>query len=356
MAAVGFGTLGLLVVALGTALWLSPGRPAPYQDPAGNPVAGSISEKIWVEINGEPQGMFIRGRSVSNPVVLFLHGGPGMPEYFLAEKHLAALEDLFVVCYWEQRGAGLSWRPDLDAASVTSAQLVEDAIAVSRYLRERFGQQQVILLAHSWGTFIGIQAAWRAPELYSAYVSVGQISDTVASERLAHSYLRQRYAELGNKSMVGKLDAFPVAESETAARAFFDSEVREQAEHDLGVGTTREMRSTATGIFLPHLLSPAYTLPEKLAQWQAKSFLREKTALVDELFTVNLPQQVPALQIPTHFVSGAHDYTVNWKLSQQYLETIAAPIKEFHLFENSAHSPLFEEPTRFATLLSEITR
>lgn len=97
------------VIIPGVLSAMSPSIPKPFFDKNRKVIAGSISEKVWVKINGLKHGMIIKGKNKNNPVILFLHGGPGMPEYFLAEKYMTGLEDHFVVCYWEQRGSGLSY-------------------------------------------------------------------------------------------------------------------------------------------------------------------------------------------------------------------------------------------------------
>jgi pimeloyl-ACP methyl ester carboxylesterase len=100
----------ILIVVL---LAWSPGKPKPFMDENGNPLAGSISEKIHVNINGLEQGMFIKSKNINNPVLLFVHGGPGMPEYWLTQRYPTGLEDYFTVVWWEQRGAGLSYSADI---------------------------------------------------------------------------------------------------------------------------------------------------------------------------------------------------------------------------------------------------
>lgn len=75
---------GLLLIA-GILLALSPGNPKPYLDQTGRPIPGSLSEKVFVDIGGIQQGMFIKSKDSTNPVLLYLHGG--MPDYFLAQKY-----------------------------------------------------------------------------------------------------------------------------------------------------------------------------------------------------------------------------------------------------------------------------
>lgn len=98
-----------IIIALGIIIFLilllwSPGKASPYLDEFGNVLEGSISEINKVEINGINQGMIIKGKNKNNPVLLFLHGDPGNPEYVLAKNFPINLEDYFTVCWWDQRG------------------------------------------------------------------------------------------------------------------------------------------------------------------------------------------------------------------------------------------------------------
>ncbi len=107
------------LVLVGVLLLLSPGRPTPFLDDNGKPLAGSISEKTRVTINGVEQGMFIKGKDASKPVLLYLHGG--MPDYFLTERYPTGLDEDFIVVWWEQRGSGLSYNPDMAPESLTTS-------------------------------------------------------------------------------------------------------------------------------------------------------------------------------------------------------------------------------------------
>jgi len=168
--------LGAILILLGLLLALSPGRPRPFLDENGKALAGSISEKTHVRISGVQQGMFIVGRDIGNPVLLLLHGGTAMPEYFLTQRYPTGLEQYFTVCWWDRRGAGLSYSANIPPETMTLEQSISDTIEVTNYLRNRFHKDKIFLMAHSGGSLIGIQAAARAPELYSAYIGVAQMS------------------------------------------------------------------------------------------------------------------------------------------------------------------------------------
>ena len=140
------------IIALLTFLYvLSPGKIESINDKNGVALKNSISEKTFVDINGVKIGMIIKGMDLSNPILLFVHGGPGMPEYWLNDKYPTGLEDYFTIVWWDQRGAGLSYSADIEDDTMTTKQFVDDTIAVTNYLRNRFGKEKIYLMAHSCG-------------------------------------------------------------------------------------------------------------------------------------------------------------------------------------------------------------
>ncbi len=284
--------------------------------------------------------MFIKGKDASKPVLLYLHGG--MPDYFLTERYPTGLDEDFVVVWWEQRGSGLSYSPDMAPESLTTEQIVADTLALTDYLRERFGQDKIYLMGHSGGTFIGIQAAARAPEKYRAYIGVAQMSYQLRSEQLAYDYMLERFKANGNADMARKLEAAPIGDSVPLPDAY--SSVRDVAMHDLGIGTTHDMRSIVTGLLLESFRSPEYTLGEKIGMWRGKIFSGSR--LWNTELATDLTKKVTRLEIPVYFLHGTYDYTVSYPLAKSYYEQLDAPVKGFYTFEQSAHSPLFEEPEK----------
>jgi pimeloyl-ACP methyl ester carboxylesterase len=326
--------------------------PPPFLDGHGQVVPGSVSEKSWVEINGVRQGMVIRGRSVTNPVLLIIHGGPGMPDYFLTHARPVDLEDLVTVVWWDQRGAGLSYHREIPPASMTLAQLVDDTLAVADHLRARFAQDRILLLGHSWGSLVGIRAAARSPGRFTAYLGMAQLVDQRRSEKLAYDHMLAEYRRRGDRRMVRALEAAPVTIEEGPPRRYL-TRVRDQAMHRLGVGTTHDMDSVITGIVVPSLRFPGYTPREKWNLWRGRAFSRSFRLWEDEVMQTDLIHQVPRLELPTYFLQGVHDYTCVTSLAQEYLEVLEAPTKRLYLFEHSAHTPLLEEPARARRILRD---
>jgi pimeloyl-ACP methyl ester carboxylesterase len=341
--------LACILILVAVLLILSPGTPAPFVDKSGKPLAGSLSEKVFVTINGVKQGMFIQSKDVTHPVLLYLHGG--MPDYFLTEKYPTRLEDDFTVVWWEQRGSGISYSADIPPETMNLEQMISDTLEVTHYLQNRFHQQKIYLMGHSGGTFIGIQAAARAPQLYYAYLGVAQMSDQLKSEVLAYDYMLEQFKANGNTDMVRKLEATPVTLKDGTPKAY-RAMLRDEAMHSLGIGTTHDMHSIITGIIIPSWLSREYTLAEKLNMWRGKS--QAGVSIVwDKMLNTDLSQQVPELAIPVYFFDGIYDYTVSYTLAKSYFESLKAPIKGFYTFDRSAHSPMFEEPEKMENIIRQ---
>jgi pimeloyl-ACP methyl ester carboxylesterase len=279
-----------LLIPAGVLLSCSSGKAEPFLDKDGSVLEGSLSEKVFVPINGVRQGMFIKSMDAANPVLLYLHGG--MPDYFLTKSYPTGFEACFTVVWWEQRGSGISFNSSIPPDTMTLEQMISDTLEMTNYLRRRFSQEKIYLMGHSGGTFIGIHAAARAPELYQAYLGVAQMSYQLKSEKLAYDYMLKQFKDKRNRKMVRKFETAPVSMTDSIPDEYL--KVRDKAMHSLGIGTMRDMHSVITGIFLPSLLCREYTLREKLNMWLGKS--RSGVSILwDKMMVTDLSKQVPGL-------------------------------------------------------------
>lgn len=348
MAFIVTAALLLPVIALICFLFIvSQGKPG-LKDQSDN----SICEKTFIEVGGVKQGMFIIGKDKNNPVLLYIHGGPSFSEFFLVERYPTGIEDYFTVCYWEERGGGLSYSSQVSMESMTLDQLASDALEVTEYLRDRFGKEKIYLMAHSGGTAFAIQAVERAPQFYHSYIGISQITRQAESEKSAYRYMIDKYSSMGNNRIVKEFQKYPVLENDSFILPFFNSVLRDKSMHELGIGTMRRMRSVMSGVFIPVWTCKAYTLREKINIWYSKFSFVNKTDLRGQIISSDFTTLFPALEVPVYFLSGRFDLTVNYDLSKEYLEKLDAPLKGFYTFQNSAHSPLFEEPEKFLELMT----
>jgi pimeloyl-ACP methyl ester carboxylesterase len=334
-------------------LAVSPGKLKPLVDKNGQIIKGGINEKVFVNIGGVQQGMFIKGKDKRNPVLLFVHGGPSFSEYFLIDKYPTGLENYFTVCYWEERGGGLSYSSQVTKESMTLEQLSSDAVELTTYLIDRFKKEKIYIMAHSGGTAFALQTVANRPELYHAYIGISQITCQAESEKLAYKFMRDHYASEGNNKLLAQFKKYPILENDEFILPFFNSILRDKSMHALGIGTMHSMRSIMTGVFIPVWTCRAYTLQEKFKIWYSKFSFINKTKLREQIITSDLTVKIQRIDVPVYFISGNFDLTVNHYLSKEYLSKLKSPVKGFYTFYNSAHSPMYEEPERFLEILTK---
>ena len=333
----------------------SNGKIPQFCDENGKVIENSLAEKCYLDVEDGKLGMVIMAKDMNRPVLLVCGGGPGIPEYLMENMYPSGLADQFVVCYFDYRGTGLSYSSDIKAEEMTTEKYISDVVAVSTYLKERFGQEKIYIMGHSFGTYIAIKTVQQYPDNYNAYIAMAQNCNQTESEYMAYDYMKARYEQLGNEKMVEKFEDCLIRESEEMYNKYFSSSLRDTAMHELGVGTTRNMNSVITGIFFPSLRCKAYTWEERFNIWRGKAGSREFPVVQDSTH-FDAFSEVPSLQIPIYFFAGKYDYTCSFDLQHEYYEQIDAPQKEFYVFENSAHSPIFEEPGKAAELFEEILK
>ncbi|MDR0232025.1 MAG: alpha/beta hydrolase [Dysgonamonadaceae bacterium] len=346
--------IGILLIGLVILAVNSPGKLEPLKDSEGKEIAGSLTEKSFVEIGGIRQGFFVRSENPENPVILFLHGGPGSPElpmlipYEVSER----LEKYFTVCYWDQRGAGMSFSSSVDPGTMTTAQMVEDTHQMTEYLKNRFNQEKIYLIGHSWGSYLGVKTIEKYPENYIAYIGIGQVSNQVESEKLAYDYMLQHAMEINDKSAVKNLQKFDKNTSDFPKNLDYMMTVRSLLMNKYGIGFAHEKPLSMIDMAKIILSFKGYTLSEKVNYLKGMSL--SLTTLWDYVVEDNLFESSTTFQVPVYITQGKYDYQVSHALAREWFDKIEAPQKAFFTFENSAHGTIMEEPEKFVQIIREI--
>ena len=238
--------IAVLLVCLAVLAINSPGKLEQLKDKEGNKIENSLAEKSFIEIGGVEQGFFLRSENPKNPVILFLHGGPGSPEFAILYPYeiQERLEKYFTVCYWDQRGAGMSYNNSIDPASMTLEQLIKDTHQITEYLKHRFNQEKIYLMGHSWGSVLGIKTIEKYPDNYFAYIGIGQVTSQIKSEKLAYDYMLQHATEINDKPAVRKLKKFNINDPDFPNMDYI-STARSQLMNKYGIGIARKNFSMA---------------------------------------------------------------------------------------------------------------
>ncbi len=337
-------TLTVIVLLAGL---LRPASTAAIVDAHGNAVPGSIAELVDVPIGGHDQSIMLRGVSSGAPVLLFLEGGPGGTGIGRIRNSGEDLEQTFVVATWDQRGTGKSYDELEPASTLTLDRMVQDTLAVTAYLRERFDKEKIYLVGSSWGTIIGTLAVQRSPEQFQAYVGTGQMVDPFATDKLM-------YAESIDDAM-----ARGDAGTADTLRAMGPPPYDNTLDYPVAIASNPKWMDfehgdaySASSEYPMSLFVSEYTLIEQLRGMAA--IAETYDVLYPQLAGIDFRTQVPVLEVPVYVVEGRHEAAGRETLAAAWFEQLSAPSKEYVYFDNSGHTPPYDEPGRFADLMDDV--
>lgn len=299
------------------------------------------------KINNSKQVMFIESQDLQKPVLLFLHGGPGLPEFAFFEKYKVKLSDMFTVCYLEQRGSGLSYNTNPED-KVSVEILIKDIQKVTRYLKKEYHKEKIFLMGHSWGSFLGVLTIKSIPDDFHAYFGVSQISNQVKSEIDGYKFILKKAKELNDKKCEKKIRKVGPKSDYFLSKKYFKE--RSFYLNKFGGGLYHKSFSKWSTIE-PILSSKRYNTMDKVRLFQGLQFSSKQ--LVKELLKANLIEDVHEVLVPVYIFQGLYDYQTSYHQAELFYKQLKAPLKGFITFEKSAHCPPFEETVKFRETLQK---
>jgi pimeloyl-ACP methyl ester carboxylesterase len=315
-------------------------RPTPRFAGAGGAELGdSIAEETSLQMEAAREYLLVRGRNISAPAVLFLHGGPGGSETPLMRLFNPALEDHCVMAYWDQRGAGRSYQPDIPRRTMTIAQFLRDADVVVEHLRKRLNRDRIWLLAHSWGTALGMLYARQHPEKIAGYIGAGQLASIPEDELHAYEFV---VGEARKRQDAGALEE--LARIGPPPYTFDRLVVRDRLLDRYG-GYFHTPIDEWSVVLRALFEVPETDIWDLYRVWRGMAMSQQ--ALWPEFARLDLTRDVARLDVPVTFVLGRYDQRTWSPYAAAYLEKLEAPQKKLVWLENSAHNGPFEEPESF---------
>jgi pimeloyl-ACP methyl ester carboxylesterase len=321
--------IGAALFALSaTAAW-----PSPVDSLCASP-GQPVREEGFVSVGGIEQWVTVKGANCANPVILFLHGGPGNPLSPYGDSLYGAWEKDFTLVQWDQRGAGRTFgRSPPGESTLTLERMAADGVELAGYLTRRLGAKQVILLGGSWGSILGVHMARARPDLFRAYVGVSQVvsyRDNPAASYARVMALAQAAGDERTVSALRELGPPPW-------------------ENPRGFGILRratrayEAKSSEPAPKAWWAPAPGYDTRERLAEaeeGEEYSYLQFVGLKGNGLFSkVDLAKLGTAFGIPVFLVHGAEDLVATPEVARRYFDAIVAPRKEFVLVPKAGHDP-----------------
>lgn len=307
----------------------------------------SIAKYETVELGGIKQSILIRGENTSNPVLLYLHGGPGSPETSFITKYQREWEKHFIVVNWDQRGSGKSYNPKIDTNTLNIQSTYNDTIQLVEYLKKKFSVEKVYLVGHSWGTYVGMLAAKNNPELFYAFVGVGQVADQQSNEFEIRKYALDNALAEGNQKAIAELQAVG---NPPYTKTDFTNKISINRKWSTYYGGSLWGKQSTNQFNCEAILGLEYNLFDLIKYLKGNNLYIYSEARWD-LYNANLINDMQEVKIPIYFCQGIHDNIASYKLVKAYFEQIKAPEKQFKTFYNSAHFPMIEEEDNFSNYL-----
>jgi pimeloyl-ACP methyl ester carboxylesterase len=306
-------------------------------------------EASFVRIGGIEQWVTIRGEDRNDPVLLFLHGGPGEATNPWSFTLFAPWQKHFTIVQWDQRGAGRTFGRNgaAIAPTVTVERLAQDGIELAEHLRDHLGKKKIIIVGHSFGTIIGVRMAQGRPDLFYAYVGTGQAADETGSRNYASNFdaLRTKARQMHNAQALEELDRvgpppYKTGEGYQMQRKW--SNAFEGA--DMFLGATIGLA----------LVAPGYSVRDVNDWFDGQ--ISSGDQLVPEMMNHGRKEMGTEFAVPIFFFQGAEDFTSSTALAREYFDKIKAPHKEFVAIKDGGHFAVFMRSAEFLNELVERVR
>jgi pimeloyl-ACP methyl ester carboxylesterase len=314
-------------------------QPADAVEPPTTPVACASSaqpldEKGYVRIGGIEQWITIKGSRCANPVILFLHGGPGNPNSPFAASMYASWEKDFTIVQWDQRAAGMTFgrNKPRDDERLTIEQMRDDGLAVAAYLQHHLAQRKIILMGSSWSSILGVHMIRAGPELFYAYIGSSHIVGSRENQATTYTRLLAMAREAGDKDSIGKLEAVGTPpwinprNSGIVRRVVYKYEA---------MHTDPPPKSWT--------IAPEYASAKAQADYEGGedySYIQFVGMKGDGMYAgVDLPKLGTTFSIPFYMVQGEQDLLTLPDVSRRYFDSIHAPRKEFVSIPRAGHDP-----------------
>lgn len=316
----------------------------------GKSLPNSIASLEKIRLGGVDQWLIIRGHDVNKPVLLFLSGGPGSSEAGRVMRFNAELEKHFVVVIWEQRGCGKSY-PSLNPKSaLTVDQYAADIVELTDILRQRFDEEKIYLVGHSWGAIIGLRAAQERPDLFHAYVGTAQMVDVLETDQIIYQMMLDHSRQTGDTQFVQTLEkqGEPPYLVKNPIKPYSTLFGREYAVFEAPNIKNEDFRREGDLLQLMYK-QPEYGWLDRL-NW-LRSLVDTFNVVYPQLQDLDFRVDAAKLNLPVYLMLGRHDMNNPYQIPEEYFNLLQAPSKQLYFFEDSGHGMIWEEAHLFHDLM-----
>jgi pimeloyl-ACP methyl ester carboxylesterase len=317
--------------------------------------SNGIDEKLYVNINGQEQYVFIKGMDVNSPIVLNLHGGPANPDAFFTYEFAKEIIDEFTYVSWDQRGCGRTYYKnkctDPQNKSADFEQAIKDVDELVKYLCMRFNKDKVILMGHSYGSLLGASYVSRHPERVEKYIGIGQSVSIKDTQKMNYSEAVDLLIDDKKKR-----DELETAYQRLEKSFNFENLMKfQRLTVPCFIANMPKIKQTNQIKLI--LSSPDLAFDDLrwlvgMLNWKAH-YIRNKK-LLDYTLSANIYDVANEYDVPMYFISGEYDKSCRVDLLKKYYDEIVALNKKIVIMKACGHSPQIDEPVLFAKEVKQL--
>lgn len=310
----------------------------------------SICSAEYVRINGIDQFLFHLGTSFDNPVMLFLHGGPGSVESLFTGIFQDRWEEIYTVVHWDQRGAGKTLTRNPDKLP-TIELMLQDLFEVIQYLKKEYNKKKIVIFGHSWGSVLGSIFIKKHPEEVEYYIGAGQVVSMVENEQIAYNKVKETIEQAGDKKSLKKLKSIG---EYPGSKIVFDKEflrkctiVRKlQDKYKLGI-------EIGIDIWIAMFKSPIFKFADIIAFMK---IFKVNSKVHSFLGDFNLRTKSKEYRVPVYYILGERDWQAPCVIAEDYFKDIKAPNKEIFIIPDAGHFLMMDQTDLVFDALSAINK
>lgn len=326
---------------------------------------GGISSVEEVELGGLKQHILIQAEDKNKPVLLVLHGGPGMPIPGVSCRgvdwvfNLSTVELIkkFIVVFWDQRGTGKSYSSGIPKSSINLEQFISDANELVDWLRLKYCQDKIYLSGISWGSILGLNLANRYPGKIHAYFGIAQITNWEKSDEITYDWLMKKAKEDDNQKAIKELAKIgrppyikEIADWNLLRKWLFMSE-------GYILKNDHIQHPGMSSLFKTLLISPDYRLIDLWNTLYKGMKLSYTPQMLANFHNYNAFSQIKTLGVPCYFFHGKHDRAISDTLLEEYFSQLEAiKGKKLHWLENSAHIYCPEDARAIEKIIIDVVK
>lgn len=294
----------------------------------------------YIEINGVKHFFIEYETDGDKPVILYVHGGPGMAESLIGWEIAGRTEKTCNWVFYDQRGAGRTYYNSPDGL-VEYEEIYNDLEEIVKNVSERYNKNPFIM-GHNWGTIPAIRFVRNNPGLAAGYIGYGQVVDMRNILKIRCARVRELSEKSGSRHDIKVIDKMSAATEGTFSRDLLTQKQITRlnvlfSKYNITSGLDKELMRKIPSSHLYDLSDLRIMMNGPKISYKLNEYMKN----------INLFEEPMEYGVPMMFITGDWDYQTPYKSAEKYMEEISAPVKNNCIIKDTSFNAMFENADEF---------